>query len=689
MAEEKNNNDNNVGLAGIQKRMVAAFAFIILFFVILTFRIGWIQVVANEVYASKAAENQIKDERIKPERGSIFDRNMRELAVSTTSYRIWLRLVPYDVKSSETSPEQQKKNEEENERQINEAVTLLAITLEKTEEEIRTMLNTESKRVRIAKDVPKPKMEAIVTGMNESKIKLIEIEEDTSRKYPLGTLGSTIIGSVNNDGNGQSGIEREYNAYLSGIVGRKISSTDRKGNDITGGNLAVYESTDGVNVVLTVDETIQYYVEQAIARGKANTQAERVMAVVMDPKNGDILAMSDTDFFDPNSPSVPVGEEKQAEYDALQTNEEKAAFLNGMWRNPIVSDVYDPGSVFKLITVASAMEECSINNESYFFCSGSMTIYDREIKCHVHPDAHGSQALREAVVNSCNPAMIQIVQKMGDHRFYEYLELFGLTRKTGIDLPDETAPLIQSEDDAGPVGLATMSFGQGISITPIQMISAVSAIANEGKLMQPRVVKGIADDEGNMIEEFPSKIDRQIISKTTAQEVIEIMGGVANDRSLEVAQIEGYEIGVKTGTTQKLVNGEYDNHTIIGSMVAIAPIEDPQFVVLVIVDTPKIGKYGNVTAGPIQKEITTELLRYLNVKPNYSERELYELTKYKMKLPDVIGNSYLEAEAILAEYGLIANAQGAEGEEDFQVVAQYPIPGTNVDSGSTVFLYRE
>ena len=689
MARLKDRLDNdNVGVVSIQRRMIVAFVFIIIFFIILTFRIGWIQIVAKEVYATRAAENQIKDERIEPQRGSILDRNMRELAVSTPSYRIWLRLVPYGNNPNEKNPEKLEKQKKKFEDEKAKCVSLLALTLEIPEEEILPMLETESSRVRIAKDVPKSVMEDIVAGINLEALGLIEIEDTTSRKYPLSTLGSKVIGSVNNDGKGQSGVEKSYNDYLSGIVGRKIASIDMRGNELTGTDKEVHDSTDGVNVVLTIDETIQYYVEEAIAKGKEETLSERMLCIVMDPNNGDILAMADTDPYDPNVPNKPMTEEAQEEYDSLETDADRSAFLNKMWKNPLISDVYDPGSVFKLVTVSSALEECKITPDNYFYCGGSVHLYDREIKCWNYPGAHGSQSLKQAVQNSCNPAMIQIIQKMGNERFYDYLELFGMTEKTGIDLPDETSSLVQSEEDAGPIGLATMAFGQGISITPIQLASAVAAIANDGKLMRPRVVKGIANNQGEMIEEFPSKIERQIMSTTTAQEVRDIMEFVAQDRSLDVAHINGYRIGVKTGTTQKLVNGAYDNSTIIGSMVTIAPIEDPKFIVLVISDTPRAGRYGNSTAGPTLKNITTELLRYLNVKPNFTEAELNAMEKAKVKVPDLVGDMYSDASGNLESRGLHPSAQGNEKEKDYEIVAQYPAAGTLVEPGSTIFLYR-
>ncbi|MDR3304729.1 MAG: PASTA domain-containing protein [Clostridiales Family XIII bacterium] len=674
----KNSKGTAAGVVNIQKRMIVAFAFILLAFTALTFRLGWIQIVASDKYASKAAEYQIKDERITPVRGSILDRNMKELAVSTASYRIWVRLKPYDLESeTETAVvETQKKL----------AAAVIADALGVASEDILAKYNADLTRVRVAKDVTKAQLQVIREGINNQDLSVIEVEENTTRKYPLGTLASHVIGSVNLDGAGQNGVELEYNQYLSGIAGRRIASTDGVGNDLTGGEKALYESTDGLNLVLTIDETIQYYVEEALAKGKEEVDADRMMCVVMDPGNGEILAMAATDPFDPNAPWEPIAEEAQAEFAALAP-EDQTAYLSRMWRNPIISDTYDPGSVFKLITVSSALEEGVVTPETEFVCNGSYKVYDRDIRCWNYPSAHGVQTVRNGVLNSCNPVMIQIVQKMGYERFYNYLELFGITEKTGVDLPGEGRPLIQSAEVAGPVGLSTMSFGQGLSVTPIQMVSAVAAIANDGKLMQPHIVKGLANADGEIVTEFPSKIERQVISEETAQEIKGIMEYVAAESPTPAGRIEGYRLGVKTGTTMKLIDGEYSGGAVVGSMTAIAPIDNPRFVILVVADTPKKAHYGNVTAGPTLNTITSEVLRYLNVKPNYTEEEMATMDQGKVSVPDMVGWHYEAAEEALEASGFVVSSEGAGSSGDYEITDQYPKPGTRVEPGSTVFLY--
>jgi len=712
----QNRKSAGVGVFNIQKRILAAFVIILLLFTALTFRVGWIQIVAAEQYATKAAEYQIRDERLKPSRGSILDRNMNELAVSTVSYRLWVRLKP--ATEAETALPA-----EELDKQKRVVAALVESETGISSESVLAKLDTDQILVRIASDLTKPQIAAIRSEMNEQKITILEIEECSSRRYPLGSLAAKIIGSVNYDGIGQSGVEMTYNEYLSGITGRKIARTDLFGDAVTGGEQAYYESRNGLNVVLTIDESIQYFVEDALMRGLENTQADRMMAIVYDPKTSDILAMADTNPYDPNDPGRPISEEEREIFKEL-TSEEQAAYISQMWRNPCISDVYDPGSPFKAITVASGLEDGAVTPETWFNCGGALQVYDRNIRCWVYPGAHGGQTVRQAVANSCNPVMMQVIQALGYNRFYNYLELFGITEKTGIDLPGEEFPLVQDAATAGPVGLATMAFGQGLSITPIQMVSAIGAIANDGKLMVPRVVKGLADENGNMVEEFVPKIKRQVISENTSDEMKEILNYVSEFQTLPAAKISGYNIGVKTGTTQKLVDGEYSKHAAIGSMFIMAPIEDPQFVVLVLCDTPRVGYYGIGTAGPVVNEISEWLLRYLNIKPDYSDEEIAKIDNQKLTVYDYTGWTLEDAKASLEYNGLKSNIGRFLGDYDdadaidvdllmdedgniidiydpessyltnglnrsLPVVDQYPKPGMRTYPGGMVFLYWE
>jgi stage V sporulation protein D (sporulation-specific penicillin-binding protein) len=356
-------------------------------------------------------------------------------------------------------------------------------------------------------------------------------------------------------------------------------------------------------------------------------------------------------------------------------------------------------------------------------------VADRNIRCWVYPGAHGLQTVRQGTANSCNPVMMQITQALTYPRFYNYLQLFGITEKTGIDLPGEENPLVQNAETAGPVGLATMSFGQGLSVTPVQMATAIGAIVNDGKLMKPHVVKAFADSDGNIIEEIPNKIERMVISENTSREMLDIMEYVAEvqAKNSPAAKISGYRIGIKTGTTQKLINGEYSDSAAIGSMVIVAPIDDPKFVALVLCDTPRVGYYGIGTAGPVVNEIATALLQYMNIKPNYTEEEIAKMNASKIEVADYTDWTLADADASLARLGLKSNLtspepadegellhdeaeapadpNAAEADADAEAEAaaappplpvvdmtrkvkdQYPKPGTLAAKDSTVFLY--
>jgi stage V sporulation protein D (sporulation-specific penicillin-binding protein) len=589
--------------AMLQRRMIIAFAIIVLIFLGLAFRLGWIQIIKTDVYAVRAEETQIKEQIIPAQRGAILDRNMKELAISAGSYQIYVLLKPY----GNEKPDPKKQQE-----QLTSAKELLSSVLGIKKKELAAKFDSENSRVRIAEGVNKNTMNLIREGINERGLRVIEIEEDVVREYPMGAFAANVLGAVGRDGAGLSGLELQYNDYLSGEAGRRVVSTDRNGNPLSSGETTI--AMDGSNIVLTIDETIQYYVENSIEKTYKDLKAESVEAIILDPDSGDVLAMASYPDYDPNDADKPVDKKQLKKFKKL--NEEKQVeMLNSLWRNPVVSDLYEPGSVFKLVTTAAGIETGTVTTESKFTCSGKYKVNDSNIQCWTYPSAHGTQSLKVAVGNSCNPAMVQMIQRMGYDEFHQYLELFGISETTGIDFPGEASPLIQDKNISGPVGLATMSFGMGLNVTPVQMASAVSAIVNGGNLMRPRLVKGLADEDGNIIEEFPTKITRKVLSEQTSDEMRDIMEFTVNDAGAQIAKIPGYRIGAKTGTSQMLIDGEYSKSKIVGSIVAVAPMEDPQFVVLVIVRNPKKGEFGSTTAGPAVKTILEEVLRYKSIKP--------------------------------------------------------------------------
>ena len=656
-----------------KRRLVMVFVFSCILCTALAFRVGWIQVVASEKYAKLAVEQQTRDVPIPAKRGIIYDRNNKELAISAVTNSIWAR--PGVVKSAET--------EEKSQENLDKTASALAEILEMDKNEILNIISQNRSLVKIAKYVDKEKADKI----RAEGLKGIEIAEDVKRYYPMGAFAAHLLGSTTDDNRGLAGIELKYDKYLSGIPGRWIKNTDRDGDSLSYGVEKYFQAENGLNLVLTLDEVIQHYVEKALDTVQANTQADRVLCVVMDPKTGDILAMAVTPDYDPNNSRVPLTSEGAAYVESLP-DKEKLDYWNAMWRNPLVSDTYEPGSTFKLLTTAIALEEGVTFLDDRFVCTGSIVVAGQKLKCWRSYNPHGAENLVQAVGNSCNPVFVQLAQRIGYEKYFDYMELFGLREKTGIDYPGEGFAILQDEATAGPVGLATMSYGQGIAVTPIQLITAVSALGNEGKLMQPRIVKELRDSDGNVIQSFDTKVVRQVVSKQTAEEMNLIMEAVVGEGGGGTAKIPGYRIGGKTGTANKAVGGGYSEETF-SSFIGMAPMDDPKVAILMIVDNPKGVKFGSQTAAPGVKLVLEETLRYLNIQPSYSEDELKAMETNFSVVPDVINTNFSDAIGILggASLNYTVSPVSADG-EDFTIVDQYPKPGEKLQKGGTVCLYK-
>ena len=420
------------------------------------------------------------------------------------------------------------------------------------------------------------------------------------------------------------------------------------------------------------------------------TDADKVMCLIMDPKTGDILAMAITPGYDPNDPRVPLDENEAAYLDTL-TDEEKLEYWNQMWRNPIVSDVYEPGSTSKLLTTAMALEEGVTSLDDRFTCTHSYNVSGTILNCW-KSTPHGNQNLVEAVGNSCNPVFIQLAQRIGIQKFYDYLELFGMTERTGIDYPGEAYPIIQNINTAGPVGLATMSYGQGIAVNMVQQLTAICSLGNGGKLMQPRLVKALTDSDGNIVQEFDTVEVRQVVSEKTASEMCLIMESVVSEGGGGTAKIPGYRIGGKTGTANKAAAGGYSEETY-SSFVGMAPMDDPQIAILVVVDNPKGTKFGSQTAAPGAKMILEDTLRYLQIMPEYTQEELDQINSKMSVVPDVTNTAFSTAIGILGgaslNYVISPAVTEADNESDFTIVDQYPKAGEKLETGGTVYIYRE
>ncbi len=650
-----------------QKRILGMFIALCFVFVALIFRLGWIQVVNSDKYIQIALNQQTKDIPIPAKRGIIFDRKGKELAISATTSTVWARPKEVDV--------------EQNKEAI--ATSLSAILEIDADELIEKLDGDPNKLVRVDRWVNYTKSKKV----RESNFPGIWLSEDNKRYYPFGSFAARLIGHTTDDNRGIVGVELAYEKYLSGLSGRMIQNTDASGRQLSYGTEKYFQEENGLNIVLTIDEVIQHFTEKTIKEGQIATNANRIMAIVMDPKTGELLAMASYPNYDLNEPRVPVQEDALAFYNTL-SSDEKQNYWNRMWKNPIISDVYEPGSTFKLITAAVALEENIATPETEFYCNAFSIVAGITLKCYRYPFAHGIETLTEGVANSCNPVFIALSGEIGKDKFYEYIKSFGFMDVTGIGLPGETNSLVQSKSKIGPVELATMTYGQGIAVTPIQLISAISAFGNEGKIMEPHIIKGFNNDDGEEVFSVEPKIVRQVVSEETAYEVTMMMEAVVTEGGGKNAQITGYRIGGKTGTADKPVNGTYVEDVVITSFIGLAPIDDPQIAVLVIVDEPKESILSSTTAVPMARQIIENTLRYLNVPVYYTNDDLEKMENQYVYVPYLIDLSVEDAiEEIEGNY-LTYETMPQVYEESFIVLDQYPKPGEYVKKGTPIILYK-
>lgn len=650
-----------------KQRIVYAFVIIVGLVLLLALRVAWIQIVRADEYKEKAKSQQTTDMSVDANRGIIYDRNGKELASSATSYSVWIR--PNDIATNYKTEEKKKEISEK-----------LALALDMKSDKVLKKFDSKSVIVSLAKYVEKKKCDKI----RSLEIAGVEISEGTKRYYPLGTAAAKLLGSVTDDSVGRTGIEAEFDNYLSGISGRWIKETDLNGDVLSYGSQKLYKAKDGYNLYLTIDEVLQNYAENAVKVGMAKTKAKRIMCLVMNPETGDILSMVTNPSFNPNNAMEPASKYEKTSFMKM-TNTQQGKYLSQMWSNPLVSDLYEPGSTFKLITTSAALEEGVATPKSRFFDSGSINVDGTILHCW-NKSGHGSQSLTEAVGNSCNTVQVNLALKIGKKKYYNYLDMFGITDTTHVDLPAETTAIIKDEVGLTNVDLATMSYGQGIAVTPIQLLTAVCSIGNEGLLMEPRIVKKMTDRSGKTVKTYDTKIVRKVISSKTAAEMKGIMEFVVEKGGGGNAKVPGYRVGGKTGTADKVVNGSYTKDTY-SSFVGMAPMEDPKLAVLVVVDSPKGTQFGSAVAAPIAQDFLKNALTYLEISPKYASGEDRKNNiKY---VPRLKGMTIGKAAYELSKLNLKYKVSPKTDRKDYKVVDQYPKAGTQVQRGETIYLYRE
>lgn len=645
----------------IAKRLSFSMAVYYLLISVLIMRLGYIQIVNPEKYTDKAIFQQQKDEIIQPLRGSILDRNGKELAVSIVTYDILVeKIYVQDVQKT--------------------AEALSKILEDVTVEEFKTKFGDDTKRFILRKNIPLELVEEI----KQSEATGLKFEENSQRKYPYGQFGSFVIGHVSYDNEGIAGIESYMNNELKGIPGRRIVIKDAENREVPNSEIRYNEARNGNTIVLTIDEVLQHHVEKVTNQAYIDNNAVSVTSIVMNPKNGEILAMASKPDYDPNSPREAKFEVYAKQLEKAQDVDQRSAIISKMWRNPSVNDIYEPGSPFKLITASAAIEEDKVFADEVFYDSGYVKIKDRTIK-NWTSRPYGSLTFRKAVEESVNTVFVQVANRLGAETFRKYIEAFGYGSKTGIEIPGEAEGIIYPLSKTGEVELATMSFGQSISVTPLQMINSVAAIANEGKLLKPTLIKEIWDYKGNIIHRHEKEEVKASVSPLTASKVMDLMESVVKSGG-ENSQIDGYRLAGKSGTAQKASNGIYQAGAYIGSYVAVAPVEDPQLVVLTIIDEPRGGSYyGGVVAAPVARDIMSYSLRYLGVNPDNTGSSD---SSPKVAIPEIRNMKISEAKEKLSKSGLGYRLSIKEEVSPDTVVSDcFPKPGEKLTKGSDVILY--
>ena len=580
-----------------KKKMRNGLFMVLVIFTLLTTRLCYIQFVWGTELSEKAGTQQSQSRTITAKRGTIYDSTGKYILAESSS-----------VEAISVNPTLiYEKDKEKVARALSE---IFELDYDKVLKKVSKRSSIET----IVKKVDKEHADKLRVWMEENNISTgINIDEDSKRYYPYGSVAAQIIGFCGSDNQGLDGIEAKYDTDLKGKNGRINRQTNAAGASLGDENYVA--AIDGNNLFLTIDFTIQSIVEKYLKEACIdNICTDGGSIIAMNPRNGDILAMANYPSYDLNTPYEPYTDEQKATWNTLESAE-KTATLQRMWRNKAISDTYEPGSVFKTVTSSAALEEgivTNIDQQGQFCCTGSIEVSGTRIKCWRYYRPHGPESLRLALMNSCNPVFIGLGQKIGVTKYYEYLRKFGLFNKTGIKLPGEANSIFVKEEKAGPVELATISFGQRFEITPLQMITAVSSIANKGVYIKPRIVKSIQNSTTGEITEMPIETGERIISKENAEKVLSMMNSVVSEGTGKNARVEGYQVGGKTGTSEDGVNtGKY-----VTSFCGVAETDNPKIVLLITLYNPtgEGGHQGGGVAAPVGGKILSEVLPYLDSK---------------------------------------------------------------------------
>ena len=669
---------SNLPDSGSRRRLlVVCLCIIIAGFGLVIYNLFNIQIRQGDFYQQRAIAQQLRTTPITANRGTIYDRNGNTLAVSAT---VWTVLFsPHDITDEQAVVLADGMSE------------ILGVDREFVIEKAK---NKKNYYQIVKKKVEKETADKVIAFAAEHEIAGVSLQEDSKRYYPYGSLGSSVLGFVNEENQGAYGIESYYNNTLSGTPGKVVAAKNAWGTDMPFSYQEMYAAQNGNSLVLTLDETIQHmldkHLETAVVEHKVRNRAA---GIILDVKTGEILGMTTKPDFDPNAAYEIADPVMKAAVEALRGNDEEyQKALNEarfqQWNNKCISEPYEPGSVFKIITLASGLEVGAVVPSNHFYCPGFYMVGNVKKGCW-KTVGHGDQDLAAAVRNSCNPAFMMVGQRIGGERFYDYFSNFGLTETTGVDLPGEaigayhTKKALTNPNDYEN-SLTSSSFGQTFKVTPLQLVTAVAAAVNGGTLYEPHIVKQILDPDGNIVQTIEPKAKRQVVSAETSAIVCQMLETVVTEGSGKNAYIPGYRIGGKTGTSEKIdqynKTGEMRN---VLSFVGIAPMDDPQVACLVMLDEPTlVNEYGSTIAAPVVGSILADVLPYLGMEKVYTQEELEKLDVY---VESQVGKVAHDAQSYYTREGLKAKIIGGGG----TVLSQIPAAGSTVPKGSTIMLYTD
>lgn len=649
MARNKTYNKRNV-LIIVSVVIVAA--------LLLSVRLGYLMVYKSEEYARRAQELHERERAIKAERGTIYDKNGVPIAINKPVSTI--SVIHSQIKDSEN------------------VIKVLCEKLGLSEAYVRKRVEKISSIERIKSNVDKE----IADSIREIDLDGVMVDEDYKRYYPYGTLASKVIGFTGSDNQGIIGLEVEYDNFLKGNDGTILTLTTAYGVEIDNAAEDRIEPIPGNDLYISLDVNIQKYAEQAALKIMQAKNANNVKLILMNPQNGEIYAMVNVPEFDLNDPYTLTDNMLKEIDKATLTEKQNSDLLNNMWRNASISDTYEPGSTFKIITAAAALEEKVVKLDDTFFCPGYKVVEDRRIRCH-KVGGHGSETFIDGIKNSCNPVFMELGARVGVDNMYKYFNRLGLFRKTGVDVPGEAKSIMHKPENIGAVELATISFGQSFQITPLQLLVAASAVVNGGNIVTPHFGIEVKSREGYTVKTFDYEGDTGVISKETSDLMKELLEAVVSDGTGIRAYLPGFQIGGKTATSEKLPRR---SNKYISSFIGFAPSANPQIIGIVLIDEPTGIYYGGTIAAPVISEVYDNVLPYLGITPQYSEDEIKEYNIGKIEMPSLTGLKKSEIKKAVKDYEIGEIYYLGEGES---VKEQFPLAGDMINKNSDLILYLE